>query len=676
MKIFGYWTMLVALIISGVAAYYSIIGLVAIFAAAAIPIIIMGAALEVGKLTTAVWLHVNWVRAKLFMKVYLSFALLLLMFITSMGIFGFLSKAHIEQTAASTESVVQVEQIGIEIARLNATITRAEQKITKAESSSGNANAGVQKQIDTEQQRIDEAYKRIQPAIQEQNKIIENARTNDTTKVEPYLVQLRGLDDEIKSLNNQANEYEIALKAVGKDTASINASIKPYQTQIDQINKDIETLQRLATSGETKEIKKFQQTIGIKSDGIFGTNTAKATTEWKEKQQDRIDGLSATITKLRKDNEAELNSERERLRGLIAQARGENLKSIKLRKIEVLKVIDNVRATESPVIQTARDEISRIRASADTQIKASQDLIAKLRNSLKVGTDVQADVIIDEQLLKIKKATTEIDTLTNEKYALQAETRKLEAEVGPVKYIAEFVYGETADKTMLEEAVRWVILILVLVFDPLAVMLVIAGLTIVEQNRRPRQVSEETVEQPIVAKEAIGDGDEGKDSSQEEAAEVVEVEDTQKKVEEPVTEVAVAEEPTEDTNQDIVEVTEELVADEDGMFKDDKGTFVLDERGGRKYLIDPAQYTENNRMRRKRSEEENRKQIEQTIDKMKDEGRWPNPPESPTERDSVKDVIREVLDKDKDGRLSELLEKANQQTLDEVYRKIIQDLEK
>ena len=674
MKIFGYWTMLVALVISGVAAYYSIIGLVAIFAAAAIPIIIMGAALEVGKLTTAVWLHTYWKRATWWMKSYLSFALLLLMFITSMGIFGFLSKAHIEQTAASTESVVQVQQIGIEIARLNATIIRAEQKITKAEASSGNANAGVQKQIDTEQLRIDEAYKRIQPAIQEQNKIIENARTNDTTKVEPYLVQLKGLDDEIKSLNDQANEYEIALKAVSKDTASIDASIKPYQTQIDQINKDIETLQRLATSGETKEIKKFQQTIGIKSDGIFGSNTAKATTEWKEKQQARIDGLSATITKLRKDNEAELNAERERLRNLIALARGENLKSIKLRKIEVLKVIDNVRATESPVIKTARNEISRIRASADTQIKASQDLIAKLRNSLKVGTDVQADAIIDEQLLKIKTATTEIDVLTNEKYALEAETRKLEAEVGPVKYIAEFVYGETADNTMLEEAVRWVILILVLVFDPLAVVLVIAGLTIIEQNRRPRQVSEETVEQPVG--EVKSEGDEGKDSSKEEAAEIVEVDDTQKKVQEPVTEVAVAEEPTEDKSQDIVEVTEELVADEDGMFKDEKGTFVLDEGGGRKYLIDPQQYTENNRMRRKRSEEENRKQIEQTIDKMKDEGRWPNPPESPTERDSVKDVIREVLDKDKDGQLSELLEKANQQTLDEVYRKIIQDLEK
>ena len=213
-----------------------------------------------------------------------------------------------------------------------------------------------------------------------------------------------------------------------------------------------------------------------------------------------------------------------------------------------------------------------------------------------------------------------------------------------------------------------------MVFDPLAVVLVIAGLTIIEQNRRPRQVSEETVEQPVG--EVKSEGDEGKDSSKEEAAEIVEVDDTQKKVQEPVTEVAVAEEPTEDKSQDIVEVTEELVADEDGMFKDEKGTFVLDERGGRKYLIDPQQYTENNRMRRKRSEEENRKQIEQTIDKMKDEGRWPNPPESPTERDSVKDVIREVLDKDKDGQLSELLEKANQQTLDEVYRKIIQDLEK
>ena len=252
---FGYLVLLTALANATAAAWFAIIGIMSIFAGLPMYALAMGVVVEASKVVGVSWLYRNW-HHKTKIKYMLLPVVIVAMLLTSMGIFGYLSKAHIEQTAASTETVVQVQQIGIEIARLNATITRAEQKITKAEASSGNANAGVQKQIDTEQLRLDEAYKRIQPAIQEQNKIIENARANDTTKVEPYLVQLKGLDSEIKSLNDQANEYELALKAVSKDTASIDASIKPYQTQIDQINKDIETLQRLATSGETKEIDK------------------------------------------------------------------------------------------------------------------------------------------------------------------------------------------------------------------------------------------------------------------------------------------------------------------------------------------------------------------------------------------------------------------------------------
>jgi hypothetical protein len=65
--------------------------------------------------------------------------------------------------------------------------------------------------------------------------------------------------------------------------------------------------------------------------------------------------------------------------------------------------------------------------------------------------------------------------LTEEKIQLEAEYRKLEAEVGPIKYIAEFVYGEAADKNMLEEAVRWVIIVIIFVFDPLAVLLLLAA---------------------------------------------------------------------------------------------------------------------------------------------------------------------------------------------------------
>ena len=99
--IFGYFTLFVALVISAVAAYYSIVGLTAIFSAAVIPIVIMGASLEVGKVTAAIWLKLNWYRANLTYKLYLVPALIFLMLLTSMGIFGFLSKAHSDQSLVS-----------------------------------------------------------------------------------------------------------------------------------------------------------------------------------------------------------------------------------------------------------------------------------------------------------------------------------------------------------------------------------------------------------------------------------------------------------------------------------------------------------------------------------------------------------------------------------------------
>lgn len=121
--IFGYFVLLVALGISAVAAYYSIIGLTAIFAAATMPIIVMGVMLELGKITAAVWLKLNWHRASIAYKVYLIPAVAVLMLLTSMGIFGFLSKAHLDQTAPSAGIAAQVslldEKIGTEKENIN-----------------------------------------------------------------------------------------------------------------------------------------------------------------------------------------------------------------------------------------------------------------------------------------------------------------------------------------------------------------------------------------------------------------------------------------------------------------------------------------------------------------------------------------------------------------------------
>ena len=106
--IFGLGILATALLLSVVAAYYSVAGLTAIFSAATIPVIIMGASLELGKIVATVWLHNNWRRAGIVFKLYLIPAVAFLMLLTSMGIFGYLSKAHSDQSLVSGDSMARV----------------------------------------------------------------------------------------------------------------------------------------------------------------------------------------------------------------------------------------------------------------------------------------------------------------------------------------------------------------------------------------------------------------------------------------------------------------------------------------------------------------------------------------------------------------------------------------
>jgi len=106
-----------ALAISAIAAYYSIAGLMAIFSGAAMTIAVMGTALEVGKLVTASWLYHFWDRAPILLRAYLTIAVVVLMFITSMGIFGYLSRAHLAQVGPAGEAKAQIEKIDFDVAQ-------------------------------------------------------------------------------------------------------------------------------------------------------------------------------------------------------------------------------------------------------------------------------------------------------------------------------------------------------------------------------------------------------------------------------------------------------------------------------------------------------------------------------------------------------------------------------
>ena len=257
----SYFTLFTALSLSVVAAWYSILGLTAIFASAVIPIIIMGGILEVAKVTVTVWLHEYWHRCRLLMKCYLVPAVFMLMVITSMGIFGFLSKAHTDQSLVS-----------------------------------GDVQA----------------------------------------KIAVY-------DEKIK---------------LAKDNIDANR----------------------------KALKQMDEAV----DQVMGRST-------DEKGAD---------------------------------------KAVSLRRAQ-----------------------------------------AKERNRL---------------LAEIAAEQKKITVISEERAPIAAEVRKVEAEVGPIKYIAALVYGDNPDTNLLERAVRWVIIILVVVFDPLAILMVLAATESMkwERERRSQPVYE------------------------------------------------------------------------------------------------------------------------------------------------------------------------------------------
>jgi len=108
---FNHIVLLAALSLSTTAAYYAIFGLVYIFSAATIPIIVMGTILEGSKVITAAWLHRNWNKAPRILRFYLVCAVAVIMFITSMGIFGFLSRAHIEQQVTQGDNTIEIQEL-------------------------------------------------------------------------------------------------------------------------------------------------------------------------------------------------------------------------------------------------------------------------------------------------------------------------------------------------------------------------------------------------------------------------------------------------------------------------------------------------------------------------------------------------------------------------------------
>jgi len=197
-KLIAYLALLSGLTISAVAIYYSVAGLTAIFSAAVIPIIVMGVALEISKLAATVWLKQNWVRAPRFIRIYLLAAILTLMFITSMGIFGFLSKAHSDQTLVSGDVISKVaiydEKIKTEKENIEANRKALRQmdegvdQVLGRSSDEKGADKAVALRRSQQKERV-----RLQNEISQSQKII--AELNDTRA--PIAAEVRKVEAEV-----------------------------------------------------------------------------------------------------------------------------------------------------------------------------------------------------------------------------------------------------------------------------------------------------------------------------------------------------------------------------------------------------------------------------------------------------------------------------------------------
>ena len=382
---FAIITLLSALSIAGVAAWYSIIGLSALFGAAVIPIIIMASTLEVGKLVSASWLYRNWHVAPKTLRIYLAIAVVGLMLITSMGIFGFLSKSHIEHVANSGGLAAKVERIVNLIDREHNLIERANKKMTDVQNQAVNTSTDTSERINELQSQINNAYERLKPAVKEQQNII-----------------------------NRGDRV-------------ISEKLGPYVDQLNDVNSDLDQLERYIANDE---ITKLQALVGEIADGELGIRTAAAIREYKERVQTE--------------------------------------------QIRLMSIIESIRNAERPEIAIAIAEIKRLRGATELEVRGAKEAIDAIRGTITYIDHGAIETIVTEQSAIIKLSYLELDNLTEKKFTIESALRKFEAEVGPLMYVAELVYGEDA-KNNLDNAVRFVIMLLIFVFDPLAVCMVIAA---------------------------------------------------------------------------------------------------------------------------------------------------------------------------------------------------------
>ena len=346
--VFAVATLISALSISCVGAYFSIIGLATIFPGSPTSVIVMGIVLEIGKIIAALWLHRNWKATSWFIKTYLVFAVIVLMGITSMGIFGFLSKSHIEHQAQVSHEQTMVETLNAQISKEKGLLKQYDDYITLSTGRLDNTGTQSNTEIEREEKRIEQLLSSL-----EKNVAIEQSR----------------------------------------------------------IDKLIE---------RRKELDSAVALIESKGGGIFSNNKKKL---------------------------EELGSQQSAERGEIVRALSRYNTGI-----------ETFRSETNLEIASIRENIEKFRSQSGGNLSEIQSELEKTNTS-------------------IRDSMSRITELEKEKIMYGEKIRAVETEIGPLRYVAEAVGDLSGNQIAPDKTVRLIILILMMVFDPLAILLVIAANT-------------------------------------------------------------------------------------------------------------------------------------------------------------------------------------------------------
>ena len=376
----NYIALLTAISISSVAAYYSIYGLTAIFSGVFWPIVIMGSVLEVGKIVTTVWLHTYWQHLKWMLKSYMSLAVIVLMFITSMGIFGFLSRAHIEVTSQAGNGDLLIQQVELSIS--------------------------------TEQKRIDDAravMKQMDDAI---TGLLKGSGANAERD-----------NNRTAAMTTQATKLRESQK---KEREALNKSIDDSNKRIAELNKDKLKLKQedLKMQAEVGPIKYIAQLIY--DDELPGQSILEKAVRWviiiivavfDPLAVAMVLGVTMVMNKRKEERElqAELEAQAE------AVVHSETVREVEvIKEVPVIREVEVIKEIEVPVevireVETVK-EVERI-VEIEVPVEVIKEVLVPVENTEKLDElnkeikDLLAELEQKDQLLAARAIEKDVVAL-------------------------------------------------------------------------------------------------------------------------------------------------------------------------------------------------------------------------------------------------------------------------